>query len=349
MNKISLVDEAEAAPAFYPFALTGSVADLRCGILSIREKWAAHFSAAASPDDGVAIPCNVLPSPDLIFALQSQYDVAGIRKALQQAPRLNTSTDLLRFTGPEITADLERIKQLRGTARLSPTNRRMGQHEIFIESGASVEYAILNTTDGPIYIGKNALVMEGCLIRGPFALGEGAVLKMGTRVYGATSIGPGSVGGGEIKNSAIMSWSNKAHDGFLGDSIVGNWCNLGGGTTNSNLKNNASPVKLWNPLLNQYLDGGAKCGLIMGDFSRCAINTSFNTGTVVGTCAHVFGTGLTPSFIPSFTWGFNPFSTYHFDKAIRDLHRWMAFKNKSPEDVLIRRLQTIFDEQKTTE
>ena len=346
MITISLVDEEELAAAFYPFALIRSVADLRCGIFTIREKWAFHSEAARQISAGLAIPCNVLPSPDLVTALQSDHDIIGIRNALQKAPVINSAPDLLRFNGSEIVADLARIKSLRSTARLSPTNRRTGHHEIFIEPGAQMEYAIINTNDGPVYIGKDALVMEGCLIRGPFAMGEGAVLKMGTRIYGPCSLGPGCVGGGEIKNSILMSWSNKAHDGFLGDSILGSWCNLGGGTSNSNLKNNVAPVKLWNPLLERFTDGGQKCGLMMGDYSRSAINTSFNTGTVVGASAHVFGSGLTPTSIPSFSWGFNPFSTYEFDKAVRDLHRWMAFKNKSPEDEIIRRLKTIFDAQK---
>src|SRR5204863_3570859 len=154
--------------------------------------------------------------------------------------------------------------------------------------GAKVEHSMLNASNGPIYVGKNAEVMEGCMIRGPFALGQNAVLKMGSKVYGATSIGPSCAVAGEIKNSVLFGYSNKAHDGYLGDSVIGEWCNLGAGTSNSNLKNTAGIVKVWVDSKDDYLPVGVKCGLLMGDYSRSAINTSFNTGTVVGVCCNVF-------------------------------------------------------------
>jgi UDP-N-acetylglucosamine diphosphorylase / glucose-1-phosphate thymidylyltransferase / UDP-N-acetylgalactosamine diphosphorylase / glucosamine-1-phosphate N-acetyltransferase / galactosamine-1-phosphate N-acetyltransferase len=185
-------------------------------------------------------------------------------------------------------------------------------------------------------------VMEGSTIRGPFALCEGAVVKMGTRIYGATTIGPFSIVGGEIKNCVIFGHSNKGHDGYLGDAVIGEWCNLGAGTSNSNLKNTGTPVKVWNPAAATYFYAGTKCGLLMGDYSRSAINTSFNTGTVVGVCANVFGCGLTPNYIPGFSWGYDPPLVYQLDKALRDISNWKKFKNQSLTDQEISKLSSIF-------
>ena len=170
--------------------------------------------------------------------------------------------------------------------------------------------------------------MEGSLIRGPFALGEGAVVKMGAKIYGATTIGPFSMAGGEIKNSVFFGYSNKAHDGYLGDSVIGEWCNLGAGTSNSNIKNTASEVNVWHYPAKEYIRAGLKCGLLMGDYSRSAINTSFNTGTVVGICANIFGEGIPPKFIPSFTWGNKGLSLYEFEKALADITNWKKLKNQ---------------------
>lgn len=198
---------------------------------------------------------------------------------------------------------------------------------IFIEEGAQLDYCILNATAGPIYIGKNSVVMEGSVIRGPLALCEGAVVKMGSKIYGATTLGPFSVGGGEIKNSVLMGYSNKAHDGYLGDSVVGEWCNLGAGTSNSNVKNNASLVKLWDYYSASYIDATLKCGVIMGDYSRTAINTSINTGTVVGVCCNVVSEKMPPKLVPDFTWDVLTGEKYDLDKAGRDIKNWMRMKN----------------------
>jgi UDP-N-acetylglucosamine diphosphorylase / glucose-1-phosphate thymidylyltransferase / UDP-N-acetylgalactosamine diphosphorylase / glucosamine-1-phosphate N-acetyltransferase / galactosamine-1-phosphate N-acetyltransferase len=223
-----------------------------------------------------------------------------------------------------IRSDFELITRKIKSQTISKTNKAINPAQIFIEKGAKIEYSILNASTGPIYIGKDAEVMEGCIIRGPFALCEGACLKMGAKVYGATSIGPYSVAGGEIKNSVIFGYSNKAHDGYLGDSVIGEWCNLGAGTTNSNLKNNAADVKLWTPA--GQINAGIKCGLMMGDYSRAAINTSFNTGSVVGVSSNVFGAGLTPKYIPNFAWGSDGVERYKFDKALTDIQNWKSLK-----------------------
>jgi UDP-N-acetylglucosamine diphosphorylase / glucose-1-phosphate thymidylyltransferase / UDP-N-acetylgalactosamine diphosphorylase / glucosamine-1-phosphate N-acetyltransferase / galactosamine-1-phosphate N-acetyltransferase len=166
---------------------------------------------------------------------------------------------------------------------------------------------------------------------------------MGAKIYGATTIGPYCIAGGEIKNSVLFGYSNKAHDGYLGDAVVGEWCNFGAGSSNSNIKNNASPVKIWDNASRELVEVGLKCGLLMGDYSRCAINTSFNTGTVVGACANIFGEGLTPKYIPSFTWGDKGLSKYEFDKALRDIANWKKLKNKTLSEKEIQLLQHIFE------
>lgn len=197
---------------------------------------------------------------------------------------------------------------------------------IFIEEGASLQHCTLNASTGPIYIGRNAEIMEGSMIRGPFALCENACVKMGAKIYGATTAGPHCVIAGEIKNSVLFGYSNKAHDGYLGDSVIGEWCNMGAGTTNSNLKNNAGTVRIWTVKGEQEV--GMKCGVLMGDYSRTAINTSINTGTVIGVCCHVAGAGLTPKYIPNFSWGSDGVTRYDFDRALLDVEGWKKLKNQ---------------------
>ncbi len=233
--------------------------------------------------------------------------------------------DIVQMNDEELGNDFKLITRKKRSQRISRTNKIIKPSAIFIEKGAKVEHSVLNASTGPIYIGRNAEIMEGCMIRGPFAIGEGSVLKMGTRIYGATSIGPFCVAGGEIKNSVIFGYSNKAHDGYLGDSVIGEWCNLGAGTSNSNMKNNAGEIRIWTP--KGQLNAGLKCGVLMGDYSKSTINTSFNTGTVVGSCCNVFGGSLTPKYFPSFSWGNDGFDRYEFNKAIRDIENWKKIKN----------------------
>ncbi len=214
---------------------------------------------------------------------------------------------------------------------------------IFIEEGAKLAHCIINAANGPVYIGKDAEVMEGSLLRGPIAICNNAVVKMGAKIYGATTIGPHSIVGGEIKNAVIFGYSNKAHDGYLGDSVIGEWCNLGAGTSNSNMKNNVSDVRVWNQQKKEMINTGVKkCGLIMGDYSRAAINTSFNTGTMVGVGANVFGTGDISKFVPSFTWGRD--QRYEFGKLTNDIDKWMQLKGKRLDEKEKTRLKLIFDE-----
>lgn len=214
---------------------------------------------------------------------------------------------------------------------------------VFIEEGAQLEFCTLNASEGPIYIGANTRVMEGAMIRGPFALNEGAVVKMGCKIYGATTVGPYCVAGGEIKNSILMGYSNKGHDGYLGDSIIGEWCNLGAGTSNSNVKNTGSQVSMWDYFTSSFEPVGTKAGVVMGDYSRTAINTAINTGTVIGVCCNVFGAGLTPKMIKSFSWGFGEEQHYQLDKAVRDVSKWMSMKNMIEDETKLRVLEYIFE------
>jgi len=239
-----------------------------------------------------------------------------------------------------IEKDFALITGKRKSQKLSATNRATKEADIFIEKGARVENCFLNAEDGPIYIGKNALVMEGAMLRGPIAICDNAVVKMGTSIYGATTIGPACTVGGEIKNSVFFANSNKAHDGYIGDSVIGEWCNMGAGTSNSNVKNNASGIMLWTP--SGPVNVGLKCGVIMGDYSRTAINTSINTGTVIGVSSNVIATGLTPKYIPSFSWGSDGVERYQFEKALIDIQNWKSLKQQSVSQNEITILKHIF-------
>ncbi|MBC7874636.1 MAG: glucose-1-phosphate thymidylyltransferase [Ferruginibacter sp.] len=235
--------------------------------------------------------------------------------------------DIFQMNDWAIRADFELLTSKRKSQPISKTNRVIKPSQLFIEKGARMEHCIINASTGPVYIGKNAELMEGCIIRGPFAMGEGACLKSGTKVYGATTLGPRCMGGGEIKNSVLFGYSNKAHDGYLGDSVIGEWCNWGAGTTNSNIKNNASDVKIWTPA--GEMNAGKKCGVMMGDYSRTAVNTAINTGTVIGVSCNVFGTGLTPKYIPNFSWGSEGVKRYEFEKALLDIEDWKKLKGQT--------------------
>lgn len=273
----------------------------------------------------VPIPANLIPIAPFSKEQFKQWNT-GNSMPSEWAITINSPLDFLRNLAVSIQYDFNSISEQRTSQPLHPSNQWFGDNGLFIEEGAEVNGCIINTKEGPVYIGKNALVMEGSCLRGPIAIGEGAVVKMGTKIYGATSVGPFCTVGGEIKNSILMGYSNKAHDGYLGDSILGHWCNLGAGTTNSNVKNTAGDIQLWNEAQQAYVSAGNKCGLFMGDYSRSAINSSFNTGSVVGVCCNVFGAGLLPKRIPDFSWGKE---WYQLDKAFRDIQNWKAFKKQS--------------------
>ena len=298
---------------------------------------------------------NILPAPKLIKALKKLKDGEFIsangntgvifrfsKNEIQEPNKIKVSKaitirdeiksiqfpwDIFQLNDHAIREDFELLTEKRKSLKISKTNRVIKAGNIFIEKGAVVEHCILNASEGPIYVGKNSLVMEGSVIRGPFACGENTVIKMNARIYGATSIGPYCIVGGEIKNSVFFAYSNKAHDGYIGDSVIGEWCNLGAGTSNSNIKNNASIVKVWTP--KGEMNAGQKCGVFMGDYSKTSINTSINTGTVMGVCSNVFETGLTPKYIPNFSWGSDGLRRYELQKALADIDSWKKLKGGS--------------------
>ncbi|MEJ7828935.1 MAG: putative sugar nucleotidyl transferase [Segetibacter sp.] len=318
------------------------------------------------------IDATVLPAPEVVRSIaylkigEAIRDGEGIvagRYSINQSPVYTTKWDEL-FSSPETISNQRRLRYPHELfqwndeyirfdfALVSKTNFSTTPHksvylrnvsQIFIEEETELDHCILNASAGPIYIGRKATIMEGCQVRGPFALCEGAVLKMGTKVYGATTIGPHSVIGGEVKNSIFFGNSNKAHEGYIGDSVIGEWCNLGAGTSNSNIKNTAGEVKTWNYSHNNYITAGTKCGVIMGDHSKTAINTSINTGTVIGVCCNVFGEGLTPKVLQNFSWGLKDTKPYHIDKALSDITSWKKMKNKTLSEPEAKMLKHIFE------
>ena len=242
----------------------------------------------------------------------------------EQAEFVQDAIGMLQLHTKFIENDFTWAKKHVTCIKIDTSNKVIQPENIFIEKGAEVHCAILNASTGPIYIGKNAMIMEGTAIRGPFVLGEKGVVKMNTSIYGATTIGPYCLAGGEIKNSVLMGFSNKGHEGYLGDSIIGHWCNLGAGTCNSNIKNTAGPIQMWNEAKQIWETVGQKMGMLVGDYSRFAIQSSINTGSYIGVSANIFGNGLLPKFIPNFTWGIVP--GYQIDKAIEDIGNWKQLK-----------------------
>lgn len=259
------------------------------------------------------------------------------------AERLKYAWQLTQWNDEQLRRDFLLLFSRTKTLPLSETNKIIQPENIIIEEGAVVEHCIINASTGPVFIGKNATIMEGSILRGPVAVCEGAMVKMGTKIYGATTIGTYCTAGGEIKNSILQSFSNKAHDGYLGDAAIGSWCNLGAGTSNSNVKNSAADIFLFNNETNENYNVGKKCGVIMGDYCRTAINTSINTGSMFGICCSVFGGGLTPTIMNDFSWGMKDASVYEIHKAIEHINNWKKLKGQelSAEEISV--LKYIFD------
>jgi UDP-N-acetylglucosamine diphosphorylase/glucosamine-1-phosphate N-acetyltransferase len=320
--------------------------------------------------DHIWIDASVMPDDQLVNAIMSLDEntcliddkglVAGRRSTsfnefkpditlyekqivLSNTKRLNYCWEMMLWNDSMIREDFKLVTKGRASQPISPTVQVLQTADIFIEDGAKLEFCTLNSKTGPIYIGKDAEIMEGSCVRGPFSIGFNSVLKMNSRIYGATSLGPCCMGGGEIKNSVIMGYTNKAHDGYLGDAVIGEWCNMGAGSTNSNVKNTAGDVKVWNYATNSYLSVGQKCGLIMGDYSRVAINSSINTGTVVGVSCNVFGAGLLPTILNNFSWGMTG-NKYDLKKALFAIDNWKKMKNVSITDAETSILESIFAE-----
>lgn len=263
--------------------------------------------------------------------------------------QINNLWDIFSKNGKALQDDFDLVTKGRESQPLSSSNTVIGDPTlIFLEEGAVVEASTLNTKNGPIYIGKNAEIMEGCMVRGGLALCEGAQLKLGAKVYGPTTIGPYSKIGGEVNNVVVTGYSSKGHDGFLGNAVLGEWCNIGADTNSSNLKNNYAEVRVWNYPTESFAKTGLTfCGLIMGDHSKCGINTMFNTGTVVGVSANVYGSGFPRNYIPSFSWGGAAgFSTYKTTKVFETAKLVMARRNVAFDEAEEKILEHVFEETK---
>ena len=349
-----------------PLTFTRPIALCRIGILTIAEKWEKHLNIKASyltqdylsekfkviySGENLYVNGAVCPSVELVEAIKALKENSSLVKndiliAIRSSVKAKSFEDLvsensMNFEGEftyvnrpwkifaenakELECDFELITKGRKSQPLSNTNTVIGDR-IFLEDGARVEAAILNSTNGPIYMAKDAEIMEGAIVRGGLALGEHSQLKLGAKIYGAVTLGPYVKVGGEVNNSVIFGYSNKGHDGFLGNSVLGEWCNIGADSNNSNLKNNYDEVRLWSYVRNGFEKTGLQfCGLIMGDHSKCGINTMFNTGTVIGVSCNIYGSGFPRNFVPSFSWGgAGGFTEYKINKALETAERVMS-------------------------
>ncbi|SDL66391.1 UDP-N-acetylglucosamine diphosphorylase/glucosamine-1-phosphate N-acetyltransferase [Daejeonella rubra] len=258
--------------------------------------------------------------------------------------RIAFPENIFSLNDTEIRKDFELLTKGRTSASLSNTNIILGD-QVFVEEGVDAECSTFNSRSGPIYLGKGSIVMEGCHIRGSFALCEGAILKMGAKIYGMTTIGPHSKAGGEINNSVIFANSAKGHEGYLGNSVLGEWCNIGADSNNSNMKNNYAEVRLWDYSNESFRRTGLQfCGLVMADHAKCAINTMFNTGTVVGVSANLFGSGFPRNFVPDFSWGGNQgFEVYSLKKMFETAIKVFARRNTEFNEVEQKILTHVFE------
>ena len=342
-----------------PLTYTKPVSKLRIGILTLEEKWNHALDAKCSyktvdylsekyktvvSDDNLFINSSIIPKENLVKKIKElkpqsvlvkgevviaarthlDFDCNEIDK-LERVEveidfiKLNKAHDIFTFNYIAIEQDFALITQNRKSQPISVTVNVLGKENIFIEEGAKVEFATINATAGSVYIGKDAEIMEGAILRGPIALCNNSVIKMGAKLYGGTTLGPYVKCGGEVENTVFIGYANKAHDGFLGNSVIGEWCNLGADTNNSNLKNNYAEAKLWNYVSNRFERTGLQfCGLIMGDHSKSAINCMFNTGTVLGVSTNIVGQGFPRNFVPSFSQGgASGFETLSFKQALK--------------------------------
>ncbi len=349
--------DSDVRNALLPFTYTRPVADIRIGILTIREKWEKFLGFTTTSlteeylenkypmvelDKNILINASFLPTKNLVkqvsdlsnnqaifqgeqviafFTSDTQehvdFDSYEQLEFKEEVLQIKNTWDIFSLNDKAIQADFDLLTEGRTSQPIPSGVHAIQEENIFIEQGATISYSSLNASKGPIYIGKDSEIMEGGLVRGPFALGENSILKMGTKVYGATTVGPFCKVGGEINNSVLFGYSSKGHEGFLGNSVLGEWCNIGADSNTSNLKNNYAEVKLWNYQEERFTNTGLQfCGLMMGDHSKCGINTMFNTGTVIGVSANIFGSGFPRNFVSSFSWGGAAgFTTYQIKKV----------------------------------
>ena len=378
--------DSDVRNSLLPFTYTRPVADIRIGVLTIREKWEKHLGFTTTTiteeyleakypmvelEENVLINASFLPTKNLVKQVSNLSNNQAIFKDEQviafftsdtqehvdfdsyeqlefkeEVLQIKNTWDIFSLNDKAIKADYDLITQGRTSAPIPEGVQVINKENIFIEEGATISFSSLNASKGPIYIGKDAEIMEGCLVRGPFALCEHSVLKMGAKVYGATTLGPYCKVGGEVNNSVLFGFSSKGHEGFLGNSVLGEWCNVGADTNTSNLKNNYAEVKLWDYHKERFTNTGLQfCGLMMGDHSKCGINTMFNTGTVIGVSANIFGSGFPRNFIPSFSWGGAAgFTTYQLNKVIEVAKVVMKRRELEWSEIDEKILQHVFDE-----
>jgi len=342
----------------------------------LTEKYLQEKYPATLTSDNIYINAGILPDANLVKQIQQlpydtalvyQDEIIAVRyQALSWEELQNFKGKQINFTGnfekiakptdlfqknsAEIKKDFEIVTNGKTSQKLSQTNIIIGKNPVFVSANTKIEAVTFNTEDGPVYIGENVVILEGSLIRGPFAALENSVVKMGAKIYGGTTLGPNSKVGGEIKETVFLGNANKGHDGYLGDSVIGEWCNLGAGTNNSNLKNNYTNVKMWHYPKKDFVDTGLQfCGLIMGDHSKCGIATMFNTGTVVGVSSNIFGAGFQPKFFPSFKWGGQKYTDYRFDKAMEVATAVMKRRNKKFDKIEQNLFQSVFEQVKEKE
>ena len=380
-----LFEDKNIIKDFFPLTFTRPSAELRAGILTFSERWqrllgitrvdyltadylqGKYTYTGVSEEVTLSIYANFLPTPRLLEQLHSlevgesityqgrTLAFLGKSITLLYIPPIEWEeplvvfekpTDLFTYNDKAIDFDFKLLTQGRTSAPLSSTNGFLGDKaDLFIEEGAKVEFATLNCQKGKIYIGKDAEVMEGSHLRGPIALCEHATVNMGAKLYGATAIGPYSKVGGEISNSVIWGYSNKGHDGFLGNSVLGQWCNLGADTNVSNLKNTYNTIQLWDYQKGGYSSSGLQfCGVLMGDHSKTAINTQLNSGTTVGVFANLFSAGFPSKYIPNFAWGASA-DKYRLDEAFAVAERVMARRGIAFDEKEQDILQWLFDNQ----
>jgi UDP-N-acetylglucosamine diphosphorylase/glucosamine-1-phosphate N-acetyltransferase len=297
------------------------------------------INGAVCPDEQVVEAIKSLPGQhflvrdNLLIAAKAPDGPMNSGNTIQYGQTLTVidrAWKIFRENGAQLKVDFRLLTSGRSSRGITDTHTAIyGQQNVFVEEGASVRAAIINAENGPVYLGKNSVVNEGAIIRGPFALCEGAHVNMGAKMRGDTTVGPYCKVGGEVSNSVLFSYSNKAHDGFLGCSVIGEWCNLGADTNTSNLKNTFDDVKLWSHAENAFVETGLQfCGLMMGDHSKCSINSMFNTGTVIDVSSNVFGVGFPRNYIPSFSWGgTSGITTYNLDKAFQTAGKMMERRN----------------------
>jgi len=380
MNLI-LFDDSSIRTNLQPFTFTRPIACIRIGILTIAEKWEKRLNTKASFEteeylskkfqritgtNNLFINGAVCPDDFLVKEILSLPDNHGISKD-GKLIAVRTKSFPGDTTTKEYTGDIRWIDQVWKIFQFNAEQIRMdyllitagkksigiqdkhtiiyNESNIFVDEGVSIRAAVLNAEEGPIYLGKNSVVQEGALIKGPFALCEGSTVNMGAKMRGDTTVGPHSKVGGEISNSVIFGYSNKGHDGFIGNTVIGEWCNLGADTNTSNLKNNYENVKLWNYAKGGFADTGLQfCGLMMGDHSKCGINTMFNTGTVVGVSSNIFGDGFPRNFIPSFAWGgASGFTTYQIKKAFETAQKVMERRKVALDETEKEILSKVFE------